>query len=444
MYLRQILLVRRLSTSLRSYRPQLSDAYKSSQLWDERLNCKLLSGDEKTIRSINNKIIMGTELNKLDIDIFINIAVPHLEEIDQLQESVRMLSQFRKTVYAHTLLPSTSHAICRLFLGSKRLVSILNILENRIEYGVFPDFFALNLLIDCALERNEYNIASRLSNLVMLQEEFGQNSITDYLSLYSIARYAELKNHFEDWEIKENDPVLTGISDRSEDADSEIKEKAEEEEENDDDEGEEEAEYIRVPFLRNPYFDNHFDLKNPRILCGKTLSMLGNTFLRRGDTELGLKSKFLGDILQFKWPEANETLDSLISANLQLGTLKDLAKFYIDNLNGVEQANGEQRNSMISRLEYSTGEGYNLSELVDSRCKNLCEYEKEDIDLMRANLSEWSDERSSVQKAMVEREKRKELIELIKKKKEELKRKEQYLYFYDNLKKSRVTRINYD
>lgn len=390
---------------------------------------------------------MGTELNNLDIDVFINIAVPHLEEIDQLQESIRMVSQFRKTVHAHTLLPSTPHALCRLFLGSKRLLSILNVLENRIEYGIFPDFFALNLLIDNALGRDEYNIACRLSNLVMLQEEFGQNYITDCLSLFSIAKYAEMKSNFVDWETKEDDPVLTGMSIQSADAESEIKETtndAKEEEENYDDEEEEDAEYIRVPFLRNPYFDNHFDLKNPRILCGKTLSMLGSTFSLRGETELGLKSKLLGEILQGKWSEADVALNSLASANLKLGALEDLSKFYIENLHEVEAGSDEQKSSLLSKIDKLSGESYILSELAESRCKNLGEYEQQDINLLKTSISDWSNHRLSVQQDMEDRKKRKELIELIKKKKEELKRKEQYLYFYDNLKKSRVTRIEYD
>lgn len=442
MSFKQILSIRRFSTSLRFCKPQLSDAYKSSQLWEERLNCKLLSGNDEIVRSINNKIIMGTPLNNLDIDIFINTAAPHLDEIDQLQESVRMLNQFRKSIHAHTLLPSTPHALCRLFLYSKRLPSILNILENRADYGVFPDFFALNLLIDYALESNEHNLACRLANLVMLQEEFGINQITDYLSLFSVASYAELGNDFKDWSSKESDPILGETSDRPMDAKSE---KEKEEEANEEEEGDEDdAEYIRVPFLRNPYFDNHFDLKNPRILCGKTLSMLGKNFSDKGDKEIGLKSKFLGNLLQGKWSEAENSLNSLVSNNIKLGALKDLSKFYVENLHEVEAPNETQKNSLMSRLEDSSGEGHNLSALAESRFEDLRELENQDIDAFRKNLSSWPEQRLSVFEAEGEREKRQELIDLIKKKKEELRRREQYLYYYDNLKKSRVTRIDYN
>lgn len=443
MSFKQILSIRRFSTSLRFCRPQLSDAYKSSQLWEERLNCKLLSGDDEIIRNINNKIIMGTPLNNLDIDIFINTAAPHLDEIDQLQESVKMLSQFRKSIYAHTLLPSTPHALCRLFLYSKRLSSILNVLENRVNYGVFPDFFALNMLIDCALERNEYNIASRLANLVMLQEEFGINQITDCLSLYSVASYAELRNNFENWSSRESDPILEETSDKLVDSNY-GKQKEEEANEEEEEEDEDEAEYIRVPFLRNPYFDNHFDLKNPRVLCGKTLSMLGSTFSARGDNEIGLKSKYLGSLLQGKWSEAENSLSSVVSNNLKLGTLKDLSKFYVENLHEVEAPSDTQKNSLMDRLQDSSDEGHNLSALAESRFKDLNELENQEIDAFRENLSSWSEQRLSALKAKEELEKRQELIDLIKKKKEELERREQYLYFYDNLKKSRVTRIDYD
>lgn len=443
-----MLSLRRFSTSLRFHRPQLSDAYKSRALWEERLSCKLLgSGDGGISSAINEKIIMGTELDNLDIDIFINISVPHLEEIDQLQESVKMLSQFRKSLYAHTLLPSTPHALCRLFLYSQRLSSILNILEARVEYGVFPDFFASNLLIDYALERKEYNIASRLAALVMLQEEFGQNQITDHLSLFSVASYVELKN-FDDWTDEQKDPVLTGLHETTTSADDEVKqEQAKEdksEEAGDEEEEEEDAEYVRVPFLRNPYFDNHFDLKNPRVICGKTLSMLSTTYLKQGDNELGQKSKLIGNILQGKWSDALDSVKELESHKVKLGPLEDLCKFYIENLHGIEAPSDVQKTSLISSLEDLSGENHSLSELAEFKCKKLDEFEKQDIDQLRKSFVEWSEQRFAVKEASKKREERKKLIALVESKKEELKRKEQYLYFYDNLKKSRVTRIEYN
>ena len=275
-------LIRRFSTSRPAYEALLSSNYKSRRLWDERYNCPLLSGDEEQIKVINNKIVMGNELNSLEIDIFINIAVPRAEETVQLEESVKLLRRFRKSLHAHTQLPSTAHAISRLFLESKRLRSLVNLLDNRIEFGIFPDFFAANLILDEAIDKEMYSVAAKLASLIMLQEEFGVNPITDRLALFSMCKYIESKTNFSDWPVGEisKDPVLSGVLEQA-NAFDQIQDKSKEGEEkkeeqgDEEEEGEEDAQYIRIPFLRTPYNDLHFDLTSPRLICGKTLRALG-------------------------------------------------------------------------------------------------------------------------------------------------------------------------
>lgn len=439
--MRAILHLRKFSTSRVLWRPELSAEYKSKKLWEERFSCPLLN-DEDVVKRINNKIIRGDSLNNLELDIFVNISSPHTEETVHLEESAVLLNKLRKSLAADTLLPSTPDAVCRLFLASNRLSSLISILNDRVNYGVFPNFFVLNLLLDEALEKNNYAAASKLASLVMLQEEFGTNPITDGLALYSVAKYIESRGNFDDWPMCDisTDPIL-GLKVNNQ-VDDSTKDQEENKSEENEDEDEEDAEYIRVPFLRNPYFDNHFDLTDPRKICGKTLSMLSTAYSSQNN-EIAWKSKLLGDILQGNWSSASESIENCKKSNVSLGPVAELSKFYLDTLHSVDPPKSEDREALISGLDSLSEGGESLSKLVDSSCSNFVDAEKVDIQQLRSCYSKDSKLRQECNNVLNEKLKRDELIAEIRKKKEDLKLKEQYLYFYDNLKKKKLTRIDY-
>lgn len=453
MSLRYLILSRSLSTSRVLHRPKLSAAYKSKQLWDSRFNCNLLGSDSTLIKIINNKITSGVDLTNLEIDVFINIAAPKSNDVSQLQEAVTSLRRFRKTINANTLLPSTAHATCRLFLDTGRLTSLVNLLERRTEFGIFPDAFSLNLLFDRALEEENYAIAARLGALIMLQEEFGLNKLNDNFALYSVGKYIESKTDFSDWlkdKLSEDDAIFTEFNqsqDAAESADKSKKVEEKSEQVDEDEEEEEEAEYIRIPFLRNPYFDNHFDLTNPRSICGKTLSMLGQYLSSENDAQnLATKCKLVGSILEGRWSEALTELDACKKFAIPSNqTLNDALAFYTVNLHDIQtKPSDSEKESILNGLGRLPKDGKTLSEEAEVRHETLRDFEKEDIEQLRTSLENWSTARHKVKKMKDDIEDRKKLIDEIRAKKEELKLKEQYLYFYDNLKKSNLTRIEYN
>lgn len=438
-------IIRRFTTSSSLRKSYVSSNYKSKDIWDKRFSCSLLGSDDSIIKTINQKIITGNDLDNVEIDIFINIASPSSSEIAQLQESLRLLTRFRKSLYAHTLLSSTHHALCRLFLNSEKLDSLISILEDRVKYGIFADFYSMNLLLDTAIDKEDYLSATRLATQVMLQEEFGINRITDRLSLLAISKYIEQKVDFIDWQNVNNqvDKLLNldeideqeENQERSEETDN--KEKKEDEEEQ-----EEDAEYIRIPFLRNPYNDNHFDIKEPRIMCGKTLSALSHNFLD-SDNRLATQIDFLGLILQTKWDEAMKKLEE---SNFEFDkSIKSLCRYYLDNLNGLSEPEQDIKSKLTTKLgDIIENEQPILSMFAESKCSEIKDSESEDIKELLNNLTEWSNIRKTVLIEKQQKIARQKLIEEIRAKKEELKNKEEYLYFYDNLKKSKVTRIEYN
>lgn len=389
------------------------------------------------MKSINTKITGSEELDELELDIFINIAAPQKNEIAHLKETVDLLKKFRRSLRAHLMFPSTPHAACRLFLDSDRLHSLVHLIEQRVDYGIFPDPFALNLSFDAALEHNHLSLASRLAVHIMLQEDFGVNTISDIFSLYSVSKYIESKPDFEQWSSPDisSDPIFTvALKDQSAQSKSQ-NEKPEEEEEDED-------QYIRVPFLRNPYYDDHFDIKNPRVLCGKTLVMLSKQFSLEQD--LTQKLKLIGFVLQGKWDESLGISKGCVQSNLRVGPLKELVKHYITNLHGVQELTEDAKATLLSDLDKLSADGKSLSEHAEDKTDQFGHIEKEDINRLRSDIVSWSEQRQAIRSAYDEWAERQRTIEEIKKKKEELERKEEFLYFYDNLRKRTLGRLELD
>lgn len=439
------MLIRRLSFCSALKRPTTSHTYKSRSIWDDRFKCGLLSGGEDIIKTINSKIASDIKLNNLELDIFINVTEPRSEDSVHLKETAKLLKEFRSSIAANTHLPSTPHATCRLFLYSNQLQSLIALLEDRIRYGVFPDFYATNLLLDAAIEKDDYLSGARIAALVMLQEEFGINYITDWLCLYSVSKYIESMPNFEEWSSLRREHGLTfSESDASAENETDSTEQSSvgtstEEQDGDDDE---DAEYIRVPFLKNPYSDNHFDIEHPRLICGKIFEALARVVTSTNE-EVGLKASLLGDILQTKWYDAASIVKLCEEKDIKLGSIKEIAISYIDNLHGLNESEESSKQSLLSSLGGTDGQGESLSSLAEQKC-HFKDQEERDLNQFRIDLSLWSELRFKILQESREKEERKLILEEIRLKKESLRQKEQYLYFYDNLKKSTLTRIEYD
>ena len=471
MSLRYLILARRLSTSRNLAVPSLGTEYKSQQLWESRFNCPALN-DTSKIKAINTKILSGAELDFIEADTFINIASNRGSDFSALQEATNIVRRLRKSLYAHIVLPSTHHAMCRLFLESNRLSSLLLMLEERIEFGIHPDAFALNLIFDEALKQDQLAIAARAAALVMIQEEFGLHKLTDSFALYSVSKYIESKTNFKDWklltldediafnasadpnalelkkaELESNKAEIDETQDQaSDEASEEVSGDQEEEESYEEDE--DDAEYHRVPWLRNPYFDDHFDLKNPREICGKTLTMLGTQYEQDKSEDLAVRCHILGNILRGHWSQAQSAIDKALQSKLKFDTsFSDLIQHYMKDLHELKEPDNRTERSIMSGLKKlpQKGRAPKLSDLAESHFEKLRpSVERNDIDWMKKSVNSWSALRFDYLNSMKAVEDKKNLIAEIKEKKEELKRREQYLYFFDNLKKQNLTRIDYN
>lgn len=437
-----------ISTSANLLRPKLIDSYKDEALWDKRFNCPMLASDESFIRDINKKIIGNETLTNYEIDTFINLTAPSEDNQEPYVDAIRLIRELRTSLYAKHLLPSTTHAMCRLLMSSNNLPTLLQMLENRIKYGLFPDFYVMNLLLDDALEKNDFASASRLAALVMIQEEFGINYNTDYLSLYSVCKYLETKTDFSDWtNSTQSQTDLLAESEKTNEPQDVLSMKSDKKDEGEDEEVE--AEYIRVPFLRNPYNDYHFDLTEPSAICGKTLKMLANS--GHIDPKIKLSIRVLGHSLFNEFDKAKQLIDASHDDMQSLSNVKDILVHYANEHKTEDESIEAKKKSLIQAAERIPDSDQNISDIIDdiyeksessgilSRNKN----QNKDIVEFEKDLSHWSEERLRYQKLYAQVALKKKLKEEIEQKKKDLALKEQYLYYFDNLRKSKYRPIEY-
>ena len=221
--------------------------------WNERLKSPIFDRVEmsKYFFEIERKFQLEGRGSAVDVEIFSNAALlssgqalseeTRLERLEQLEE---LLRRFRKTEQTCLMMNSTYHAVARAFVDGGNPDSLLRILNNRVEFGIFPDDYTYTYLLNHFLSADNYRDGARVAVAMMLQEEY-KIPAASQMGLFSTYAYVKnLKEHTEPW-----DPQPAASIEEPED---DVK--------------------IRVPYLESPYKDDHFDLTARDHLLGKTLA----------------------------------------------------------------------------------------------------------------------------------------------------------------------------
>ncbi|XP_063238514.1 small ribosomal subunit protein mS27 [Bacillus rossius redtenbacheri] len=254
----------------------LSQAYRCEDAWDKRLESPLLQQVklEEFHYEVEAKFQSQQKISAIDVDLFANAArgVDHLDEVEDLVHKLRLSPSTADT------LPSTPHALIRLFLAAGRGDELLRILGDRLNYGVFPDCYSACLLMDSFLEQRNHTAAAQVAVLQMLQEDW-EDELAARLGLYACHMHLRQPGRWLPEEVPEPP-----------------------------DDGEEVK--VRVKYLRNPYFDDHFDLRDPDLLVGKTLAAAGE----RCGGATGRTYQLVGWALYGKWGRALAALEQLAAS----------------------------------------------------------------------------------------------------------------------------------
>lgn len=145
--------------------------------------------------------------------------------------------------------------------------------------------------MDHFIKKENFSSAAKVATYMMLQEEF-EHPISNSLALYSCHKYLE---NPDTWQ--EEDPEVLK---KQEEPKEEIK--------------------VRVRYLDNPYFDDHFDLWKPSDLVGKTLYWIGQTM----NTPLGRSCHLRGLLLYRKFEDAISLMTKWNSQGIKEVIYKDL------------------------------------------------------------------------------------------------------------------------
>ncbi|XP_015596826.1 28S ribosomal protein S27, mitochondrial [Cephus cinctus] len=380
----------------RARRTFLSEAYQCREAWDRRLQSPIIKKIDPSLffNELDQKLQTVGKCSGIDVDIFANAIITD----EQLEELMNIVYRVRLTPEASNVLPSTSHAFIRAFLNSPKAGEVVEILHDRLNYGIFPDHFTFNLLMDTFIKQKEFALAANVASLLMLQED-DEHPICNALAVYSCHMF--LKNPI-GWELPEPEVDDT----------EEIK--------------------IRVPYLRNPYFDDHFDLVEPRHLVGKTLDFFGKKI--KDDTTLGRTLRLRGLILFGKYDRLSELIkewssqqDGVYEEILEL-IQKDLDKFTVpEEAEKIEKLKDDLKNLNGASLKKG-----NLTEIIEKRVKDAIELQAErDISKQCEIYDEWEKTRQSILEAHLDELQKQARLKNVEKIKKDLEERERILTFFE-------------
>ncbi len=400
----------------------LSSAYACEDAWlAQRQQCESLKhiSPSRYFFELNNKYQQRKAVSAVDVDIYLN-SLHRAENIDELEHIVRRLRASRETV---NTLDSTGHAVCRFYLRHGKRDALLKVLSSRVEFGIFPDHFIANILLDGAVKEGDFEAAFEVVRLMMLQEDAG-NEVTRTLALHTLLH------------LFNNDVVMTSEKEKGEESSASAQEDPPAEEEVDD----EDIEYIRVPYLTNAYFDDHFDLTKRAHLFGKSLyffglHVAGSANAAQEDRILGATAQIIGLLYYQKWEKLERLL--LTKGRLQGQTISEEAVKVALKLQQEETTEEKKAviSSVVSRIEslpkLSTSER-SLSSLMAVRLAALPSLEAADIAAQQALFARFESTRLSAITAQLNRLLAEQRQSEIEQKRGELEAKRRLYYFFEN------------
>ncbi|XP_058461139.1 uncharacterized protein LOC131436436 [Malaya genurostris] len=382
----------------------LSDAYSCQEAWHARLTTPILEkiNHDSLYYELEQKFHQKVKVSAIDIDIYTN----KLADDSHVEEVADLMAKFRLTEEASNIFDSTHHAIIRNYVDHGHYAELIELLNNRLAYGIFFDEFTANLTLHRLITTNDFKWAARIATLLGLQEDF-TNPITRSLALYACYRYVKSGkiDHFDDLVPPPLEESIEGKKKKKQ----EIK--------------------VRVKFIRNEFFDDHFDIKDSKLLLGKTFFLLG----LNSEELVGSSCKLLGLVLYEKYAEAIELIRLNTDAKFNVEVLKLVKTFlegheHKDNVDYVNLTNLLETDDVQMKINDCSFEQI-LIENIDQIVAND---EQKQIEQQKKMYNKWCELRQQRLETELARLNRAKRIQDIERMTQDMEQEEQKLWFFEN------------
>ncbi|XP_002731730.1 small ribosomal subunit protein mS27-like [Saccoglossus kowalevskii] len=177
---------------VQNIRTLLSDAYYCNETWQHRnvLPCSIGELTQKIEGKFTSKEAHKHPVASVDIDTYIN----HIENIDQLNQAKDFLYKYRRSPVAFYFKSYTANTWVRACLQLDALDEAITTVQDKVHYGLFPDNYTFNLLLDSYLRNEDYQNAAKVAMEMMTQEVLSPTQrLSQLLALYACHQY--MKSH---------------------------------------------------------------------------------------------------------------------------------------------------------------------------------------------------------------------------------------------------------
>ncbi|XP_063530398.1 uncharacterized protein LOC134741521 [Cydia strobilella] len=371
----------------------LTNDYQCNGAWSAQVSSSVLSkvNLHDFFNTVDQNYSTKGVISAIDVDVFAN-SVKESVYLDELKE---LLHKLRLSAETGNTLESTHHATIRNYIEFGNIEDLVKILQDPLNFGVFLDAYTANILLNKLITAQNYEQAANVASLVMLEEDFS-NEITCTLCQYACYKYISAYTPPEPSPPQEKPNKVEEVK-------------------------------IRIKYLRNPYFDDHFDIKDTLTASGKTLAWISE---KTGDN-LNNNLQIIGLLVYKKY----EKLLAL-SKNLSKSSFKtyvevlEILKKESKNVEAVAKTTLEQCLSVLSSVgtvETSLEDSLKIA-IENAINKN----QNKDIASQEQLFKSWVEIREKKLQEQIKRLDRAKRLEFIQKSQTQMAEEEQKLWFFEN------------